>query len=151
MKWLGGYPSDANIAMVQVKLPLFMGGQVVSAERQAVAGVEQARDDLDTAERQVVRGTRDAFRMVNSSLARVTAYSQALVSAKSMLDTTVEGREVGVRTMVDVLNAERDYFQAQRDLSAARHDYILASFQLKGMNGSLSPADLVAVNQWLVR
>ncbi len=149
--WLGGYVSDANIAMIQMKLPIFLGGQVSSAERQAVAGVDQARDDLETAERQTVRGTRNAYRTVNSSLAQVKAYSQALISAKSMLNTTVEGREVGMRTMVDVLNAERDYFQAERNLSTARHDYVLSSFQLKSMNGSLSPADLASVNQWLAR
>ncbi|CAK0754407.1 outer membrane protein [Gammaproteobacteria bacterium] len=148
--WLG-VERETDVAMVQMKIPLFMGGQVTSAERQAVAGVEQARDDLDTADRQVVRGTRDAFRMVESSLAQIKAYGQALVSAKSMMDTTTEGREVGVRTMVDVLNAERDYFRAQRNLSSARHGYILSSFQLKSMDGSLSPADLAAVNQWLVR
>ncbi len=150
-QWFGGYASDANTAMVQMKLPLFLGGQVASGERQAAAGLEQAHDDLDTADRRVVRETRNAFRTVNSSLAQVKAYRQALVSAKSMLDTTMEGWQVGFRTMVDVLNAQRDYFQAQRDWSTARHNYVLGSFQLKSMNGSLSPADLAAVNQWLVR
>jgi len=148
MNWFGR-ERDTDVAMLKMTLPLFLGGQVTSAERQAVAGTEQARNDLDTADRQIVRGTRDAFRAVGSSLAQIKAYSQALVSAKSTLNTTVEGREVAVRTMVDVLNAERDYYRAQRNLSSARHNYILSSFKLKSMNGSLSPADLAAVNQWL--
>jgi len=149
-RWLG-VERETDVAMVQVKLPLYLGGQISSAERQTIAGLAQARDDLDTAERQVTRGTRDAFRAVQSSLAQIKAYGQALVSAKSTLDTTLEGREVAVRTMVDVLNAERDYYRAQRNLSSARHGYILSSFQLKSMDGSLAPADLGAINQWLVK
>ncbi|CAK0748813.1 outer membrane protein [Gammaproteobacteria bacterium] len=148
--WLGA-ERETDVVMLKMTLPLFLGGQVTSAERQAVAGIEQTRDDLDSADRQIVRGIRDAFRMVQTSLAQIKAYSQALVSAKSTLDTTNEGREVAVRTMVDVLNAEKDYYRAQRNLSSARYGYILSSFKLKSLDGSLAPADLAAVNQWLVR
>jgi outer membrane protein len=56
---------------------------------------------------------------------------------------------VGTRTVVDVLDAQNDRFQAQRDYQQAVYDYLLNTLRLKLAAGTLSPEDLRAVNRQL--
>ena len=86
--------------------------------------------------------------MIND-ISRVKALKQATVSSESALEATQAGFEVGTRTIVDVLAAQRELFRAQRDYAQARYDYILNSLRLKQAAGTLSPDDLKAINQWL--
>jgi len=56
---------------------------------------------------------------------------------------------VGVRTSVDVLNAQQSVFQARRDLQQARYNYLLSTLRLKAATGTLNDADIEAVNRTL--
>jgi len=56
---------------------------------------------------------------------------------------------VGTRTAVDVVQSERSTFQAKRDLSRARYDYIVNSLNLKQAAGLLTVDDIEDVNAWL--
>ena len=82
-------------------------------------------------------------------MSRVKALKQAVRSAQSALEAIEAGFQVGTRTSVDVLNAQRELFSAQRDYSSARYDYILSILRLKQAAGTLAPTDLVQVNSWL--
>jgi outer membrane protein len=57
---------------------------------------------------------------------------------------------VGVRTSVDVLNAEQQLFSAKRDLLQVRYNYLVNIVRLKAVSGVLAEADLVDINQQLV-
>ena len=61
-----------------------------------------------------------------------------------------KGFSLGTVTSVDVLNALRDEFSAQRDLQMARYEHIKALLYLKREAGVLTPQDLLEVNTWLV-
>jgi outer membrane protein len=58
---------------------------------------------------------------------------------------------VGVRTSVDVLNAQQQVFQARRDLQQARYTYLVSTLRLKAAAGTLTEADIEAVNRTLGR
>ena len=111
----GGTGSDtiSKVLGLQFTLPIYQGGNVNSQIRQAVANQEKARQDLESATRQVVLATRQAFLGVNSGVAQVRALEAALVSTQSQLDSTRLGQEVGVRTGVDVLNAQQELVGAR--------------------------------------
>ena len=72
-----------------------------------------------------------------------------MVSSQSALDAVEAGFQVGTRTSVDVLDAQRDLFQAQNDLAAARYDYIRNALRLRLAAGTLVPTDLDTINGWL--
>ena len=74
---------------------------------------------------------------------------QALISTESALEATNAGFEVGTRTIVDVLLAEQRFFQAQRDFSQARHQFIVDNLALERAVGTLTPEDLEEANQRL--
>jgi len=73
------------------------------------------------------------------------------VSSKSALDSNKLGYQVGVRINIDVLNAQRQLYSTQRDLSRARYDTIMNGLRLKAAAGSLREADLIPVNALLVK
>lgn len=136
---------------LELSVPIFSGFAVQSQTRQARVNREVASFELDTAQRAAVRDTENAYRAVIAGIRQVEALEQALISAESALEATNAGFEVGTRTIVDVLLAEQRFFQAQRDFSQARHQFIVDSLALKRAAGVLAPEDLEAANQLLNR
>ncbi|MBU0592928.1 MAG: TolC family outer membrane protein [Gammaproteobacteria bacterium] len=145
----GAYDTKAATIGLQLGLPLYQGGAASSRVREAVANQEKARQDLTLEVRQSALSTREAYLGVTSGAAQVRALEQALVSSQSSLDSTRLGLEVGVRTNVDVLNAQQQLFSAKRDLYKARYAYLVSRLKLKSAAGTLAEGDLQQVNQWL--
>jgi outer membrane protein len=67
------------------------------------------------------------------------------------LESTKLGLEVGVRTAVDVLDAEKLLAEARKSMLGAINDSILAKFQLQAVTGRLIEADLVVINDLFVQ
>ncbi|RMD79186.1 MAG: type I secretion protein TolC, partial [Gammaproteobacteria bacterium] len=135
---------------LQLQLPLYSGGAVSAGVREALHRQRQAEEELERVRRQVTRQTRDAYRGVEASLRRVKALEQALRSARTALEATQAGFEVGTRTTVDVLQAQRNLFRARRDLADARYDYVINLLRLQQAAGSLDEAGLRRVAGWFV-
>jgi outer membrane protein len=148
---VGGSSVDVQEALIGLELVwnLYQGGATDSRVREAVANQEKARFELDNARRQAALDARQAYLGVLSGDARVRALEQAVVSSEAQLKSTKLGLEVGVRTGVDVLNAQQQLFTAQRDLASARYAAILSGLQLKAAAGSLGEADLRAIDTLL--
>jgi outer membrane protein len=118
--------------------------------REQVALHRAARQRLDGSARAAERATRDAYLSVVADVARVEALRQSVASSRSALRATERGAEVGNRTNVDVLDARRRVFEAERDYARARYDYLTNLVRLRAAAGSLQPADLEALNRYLV-
>ena len=130
-------------------VPIYQGGLVNSKVRESLANQEKARQDLENARRTVAQNTRAAFLGVTSGVAQIKALEAALVSSQSSLDSTKLGQEVGVRTQVDVLNAQQQLISTRRDHAQAVYGYAVNGLKLKAAAGTLAEADLAYVNQWL--
>lgn len=141
-----GVDSKSAVVGLELGWALYQGGGISSRAREAVANQEKARFELDDARRQSRLDARQGFLGVQSGDAQVRALEQALVSSEAQLKSTKLGLEVGVRTRVDVLNAQQQLFTTKRDLSSARYRTLLAGLQLKGAAGSLNEDDLKALD-----
>jgi outer membrane protein len=128
----GSTTNDTQIGL-QFTLPLYQGGGTSSRVQAAVYR----------------RCCSSAYLTVLDAINSVNALKQALVSTQSALDATQAGYEVGTRTIVDVLQSQSNLFDAQRNYSQARYNYIISSLQLKQAAGMLVPADLEEINRWL--
>ena len=150
---IGGFASDVRSAVVglQLAVPLYQGGVINSRVREAIALEDRARQDLESARRAAEFNARQAFLGITSGTAQVRALEAALLSTESQLSSTRLGQEVGVRTQVDVLNAQQLLFSARRDLAQSKYTYILSLLRLEAAIGELTENDLAAVNQWLAR
>jgi outer membrane protein len=144
---------DTRSATVGLRLevPIYQGGAVNSRVREAIANEDRVRQELEAARRAAEFSARQAFLGITSGIAGVRALEAALVSTQSQVASTRLGQEVGVRTQVDVLNAQQQLFSAQRDLAQSRYTYILSLLRLEAAIGELTENDLVAVNEWLDR
>ncbi len=134
---------------LNLNVPIFQGFAVQSRRRQAGFSLRAADEVLDQTERAVVRQTETAYRAIVAGIREVEARRQALISAESALEATNAGFEVGTRTIVDVLQSEQRFFQAERDFSQARHQFILNQLRLNQAAGILDEDDLARVNQLL--
>jgi len=97
-----------------------------------------------------VQAARNSYRSVLTDVAAVQARQQAIVSAQSALEAAEVGAEVGTRNVVDVVLAQRLLFQAQRDYANARYDYVMDTLNLRQAAGTLSPQDVIDLNEWLI-
>jgi len=134
---------------VQLNMPLFEGGATQSRWREAAANRERARHELDNARRNVELQTRQAYLGVVNGIAQVQALQQALKSSESLLEASKLGHEVGVRTNLDVLNAQQQAYSTRRDLYQAEYNYLISQLRLKAAVGGLAEEDLGKVNRAL--
>ena len=138
-------------AGVRVEVPFFSGGRVTAQRKQARHQLNAAFMDVELQERTVMRNAYNFYRSVVADINEVEAREQAVISARSALEATQAGFEVGTRTIVDVLISEQQFFQAQRDYAQARYDYILDHLRLKEAAGVIEPEDLMRINTLLYK
>lgn len=139
---------DTTIS-VNLNIPLYSGGATSARNRQANFKLQQAQFDLTLQKRLAKQQTRSAFLGLNAAIASVKALKQALISSQTAVEATQAGFEVGTRTSVDVLNALRNQYRAEKDYAQTRYDYLLNMLKLKQAAGVLNKADIITVNQWL--
>jgi outer membrane protein len=104
---------------------------------------------LEQDRRTVVSNTRSAFNAIKAGISSVQAQKAAVESAKTALDATQAGYQIGTRTIVDLLIAQQNYFQAQSAYSQSRHALVVNRLNLEFAAGTLSVNDLEAVNRLL--
>ncbi|HEY0943726.1 MAG TPA: TolC family protein, partial [Opitutaceae bacterium] len=145
----GSTRTDANTVGLQLNVPIFAGGAVSSREREAAALKLKADADLDDARRTAALAARQAYLGVTSGMAQVKALEAAQVSSTSALEANRLGYEVGVRINIDVLNAQSQLADTQRQLARARYDTILAQLRLKAAAGTLGEEDVQLIDALL--
>ncbi|MDZ7736133.1 MAG: TolC family outer membrane protein [Gammaproteobacteria bacterium] len=134
---------------VELNMPLFQGGAVTSRTREARKQYDATLQRLHLRQRSAQSQTRQSYLGVISGISRIKALEQAVVSSETALEATNAGFDVGTRTAVDVVAAERALSDARRNLARARYDYIVDSLRLKQAAGILGNQDLALVNRWL--
>jgi len=144
-----GTYTNASIG-VQLNLPLFSGFSVQNRVKETVSLEEKSRNDLDAARRSVTQLTRQSYYDVQSSEASMRALEAAESSSKLALEATQLGYKVGVRVNLDVLNAQTQLFNTQRDLSRARYDVVINRLKLRQAAGALRPEDVANANRFLL-
>lgn len=145
-----GSELKSGVIGLQFQIPLYQGGAISSRVRQAGWNKQKAQDDVEIARRTADLETQRAYLNLSTSIAQVRAYEQALISSQSQVDSTTLGYEVGVRTSVDVLNAQQQLFSAKRDLLQSRYNYLVNIIRLKAASGIVAEVDLADINQQLV-
>ncbi len=139
---------DSEIG-VELNVPLYQGGLVNSRTRQARSRFQEATELLQQEIRAAEFETRNAYRGVVTDIAQVKALSQSLESTKIAVEAEEAGFEVGTRTIVDVLNAQREKFLAKLTYSRARYLYVVDQLRLKKAAGILDGEDILEVNRAL--
>ena len=134
---------------IQMSVPIFQGGAVSSRRKQAYSQYNEADENTLFTERRVIQEIRSQFSNVVTLVANVNAQEQAVISATSALEATQVGYKVGTRNVVDLLQAEKTLYSAEKNLANAKYDYILANLRLVLAAGTISPSNIVEINNIL--
>ncbi|MCL7944035.1 TolC family outer membrane protein [Marinobacter sp. ATCH36] len=145
----GNGATTEGVISLTLNVPLYLGGGIQAGVRQQRSLVTVADQALNTVRRDVRVNTRSLFRQVNTNIESASALEQTIISRRSALDATRAGYDVGTRNIVEVLDAEQDYYEALQNYANARYDYVLNTLNLKQSAGTLSPQDLMDLNRWL--
>ncbi len=137
---LSGSSTTGRSATIGLTLtvPLYQGGRLTSLYRQALENAAKARADLLGASRQVSREATAAWARLRIARAAIEARKEQLAAAETAFEGVREEARLGVRTTLDVLNAEQEVLTAGADLASARRDYHLAAHTLLAATGRLT-------------
>lgn len=138
--------STVGTVGVVMNIPLFAGFAVQNRVKETLSLEEKARADLEDAKRQVNQAVRTAFLGVQSGYGQVQALEAAVASSQSALEANLLGYEVGVRINMDVLNAQSQLYQSQKDLAQARYNLLVGQLQLRQAAGNLRMQDVHSIN-----
>ena len=134
---------------LQWSVPIFQGGAVNSRRKQAYADYNKSSQDALFVQRSVIQEVRSQYSNVVTLVANLRAQRQAVISATSALEATRVGYEVGTRNIVDLLQAEKNLYAAERNLANAKYDYLMSTLRLHLSAGTLDPKNLIDINSLL--
>ncbi|MBU0745123.1 MAG: TolC family outer membrane protein [Gammaproteobacteria bacterium] len=149
---VGASPSQRTktaSANLTLSVPIFQGGGVVAAARQADYQYQGKLADQEKASRSAVSQTRQTYLGILSNISQIKADLQAITAAKSALRATEANYSVGTKTMADVLIAQANLYDAQSSFAHDEYAYIKQILELKALTGILTVNDLEQINSWL--
>lgn len=143
--------TNSSSVGLQLTVPLFSGGGVTAQTNKAQYDYQKALADLEDTYRTTLNNTRQAYNSITAYISKIKADKQAIVSNESSLRSTEAAFKVGTRTIVDVLLAQQNLYQAQSQFTKDQYAYINSILALKQAAGTLNPGDLQEINNWLKR
>lgn len=123
---------------INVSMPIFQGGGLVSQSREALYRRDEAKSNLQDTQRKVRQEARSAYLGITNGFALLKAQQKAAISAKNTVESTKYGRDLGLRTIVDELTAQNKYYEALSAISEARFKYLTSILELSHVTGSLN-------------
>ena len=141
---------DTTYIGLDVTIPIYAGGTNRARESEARAQRNIAENELRQTELDANASVRSAFLQQQSSKLLSEAAGRLVDSTRLFSEAAQQGFELGTVTNVDVLNALRDQFQAERDLQRARYEQINFLLLLKHEAGTLNAGDLIEVSNLMV-
>lgn len=140
--------TDTTYVGIDFRIPIYSGGT-------RRASLREAKSMQSIAENELAQITLDTDELVRSAYLRYRASESFIAAAKILVestaasaDATQKGFELGTVTNVDVLNAIRDQYAAERRLQEARYQNIKFFLLLKRETGTLTADDMVEVSSW---
>ncbi|MFN3960613.1 MAG: TolC family outer membrane protein [Parvularculaceae bacterium] len=123
----------------RASVPIFLGGLNISRVREAKALHEQSRRQVEEAERRADAAVTGAWEQLQAARANIQSAAAQVAASELALNGVRREAQLGVRTTLDVLDAEQEFLNAQVSRANAERDARLATFQLLAAMGVLGP------------
>ncbi|MDR3508656.1 MAG: TolC family outer membrane protein [Caulobacteraceae bacterium] len=122
--------------------PLFTGGMNASRIRQALENDNTQRLALENARRGAVQNVAQYWSQLLSARASAVSNQKQVDADEIAFEGTRQEAQVGLRTTLDVLNAEQELHAAQLALVNARHDEYVATAGVLSAMGLLEARNI---------
>jgi len=143
-----GLSFDTTTLALQLNMPLYAGGYTSASVRQALDRLQAAEEQLNLRMREAAANVRRYYNSIRSGLLTIEAYQQATKSADIALTGTRKGFAAGIRTNIDVLNAQQKLFASRLDLSRARYTLVNDIINIRQSAGLLDEAQLKQLGRY---
>ena len=137
-----GDQSDSYSIGASVSIPIFTGGLNRSRVRAAAHSADQARLQVTATRRLVEENTTNAFNNLVATESVIASSSQSVRANEIALEGVQQEAFVGLRTTLDVLNAEQELLDARLTLVTAERDAYIAGLVLLQSMGLLTAETL---------
>ncbi len=141
--------TDNTYVGINLSIPIYRGGTNRAAVSEALSMQNIAEYELRARQLEARERVRAAYLQLEASRTQIEAARILVESTELAADAMQQGFELGTVTSVDVLNALRDQFRAERDLQRTRYDQIKYYLFLKRETGALTAEDMIEVGAWL--
>ncbi len=122
----------------RVTIPLYQSGGEYARVRAARQVIAQRRLDVERSQRAVIENATLSWQALETARAEITAFEDAVRAAEIAFEGAEQEATVGIRTTLDVLDAEQELFDAKVDLVSARRDEVVSSYAVAAAIGRLS-------------
>lgn len=139
---VAGREVTSKSVLAQLTIPIYEGGLIYSESRQAKQKVGQSEGLTDDARRFAVEGATAAWETIQAQRANVVSQQAAIKADEIAYEGLQAQQRAGLRTLIDVLNAEQELFSDRTNLVRAQHDLVVAEFNLANQIGRMTAADL---------
>ncbi len=136
---------------IEMNWNAYNGGRTQKSIKQATINVKKTEAQVEAATRKATSDVKKSFLQLESDEAKLQARKAALDSAAIVSKASQAQYQEGLKTMVDVLLAQRNAFSAKQDYLNSKYDYLLHVLQLKASIGRLTDQDVAEMNAWLVQ
>ncbi|HEX8569680.1 MAG TPA: TolC family protein, partial [Caulobacteraceae bacterium] len=138
---LGQYATDVG-ATLGLSYPLFTGGLTTSRIRQARERNNAARIQIETQRRSVLQRVSQAWNQMEASRAGLVSNQEQVRAARVAFEGVQAEQQVGLRTTLDVLNAQQELRNAELALIQSRRDAYVAGAAVLNAMGVLEAGNL---------
>lgn len=136
-----GFSEGAQVTAV-LTVPLYSSGSVEAQVRQAKQTAGQRRIQIEEQRNLSVEAAITAWEGWTAAKAQIVSFTEQVEASRIALDGVRQENTVGSRTVLDVLDAEQEYLNAQVSLVRAQRDEIVARYQLYSAIGKLTARNL---------
>jgi outer membrane protein len=137
-----GQPTNDETVSLIMEVPLFSGGSVQAKTREAGFLYDKTRYELGDFESTLSTQVKQVYSQLLADESRIEALRLSIESSESFLDAAQTSYQVGLKALVDVLNARASLYDAQAQFTQAVYDSYLRRLQLEQLMGDLTPDDL---------
>jgi len=130
-------------AQIGASVPLFSGGLTNSRVRQAVERNNADRITVEGVRRTVLQQVTTFWSQLIAARANITSSDEQVRAARIAAEGTRQEQQVGLRTTIDVLNAEQELRQAELNAVTSRRDEYVAAANVLATMGRLEGRNLV--------
>ncbi len=145
----GASEVDTTDAILRLNIPIIQRFQTGPQVREAILQMQKADDIAESVQRGVKRATKASYFGITGGISRIKALKASVAAQLKNLEAKQKGFDAGSTTRIEVLDAQRDLYLANRDLSGSYYQYISNQLRLKEQTARLNKADLAYINQYL--
>jgi TolC family type I secretion outer membrane protein len=133
---------DSASIMLQLTVPLYQAGLPAADVRQSKQVAGQRRQELENQRRAAIQSAVESWQALVTARAQIQSFVSQVEATKVALEGVRLEANVGARTVLDILDAEQEYLNAQVSLVGAKRDEVVAAYSVEAAVGRLTARDL---------